>query len=419
MENKMQYSLLERIFSVKNYENHKILTILGIKIKFKMNNLHAKEEVNPVDISNLQLSEQNVDTADYQEISNTDNTIISEDAINTESTDLNENSCFAESNEQKDEIPQEEIIVTIPAIKITAGLNTPIDIKECPFCGSKEYFLLKEFSINSLKERWEKEFNIIPYDECYENKSLEKRECKNCHLQYYNYKIPDLPELYEHIYLSLAEPYTRYKWEYERSIELIKQFNPDSVLDIGCGYGYFIEKIHNAVANVMGIEFNPDALAVCQKKSFNVCSIDIKDMEEKFDMICAFQVLEHAADIRNFIENSLRLLNEKGLLCIAVPNPKCIFVKETPGLLELPPHHCLDINKEFFEYLSKIFPIEIISYETEELDFVYYKDILEYKLNQSLSNFYSENIIQYYQAYLADKQSYKGKSHFICFQKRG
>ena len=75
-------------------------------------------------------------------------------------------------------------------------------------------------------------------------------------------------------------------------------------------------------------------------------------------MICAFQVLEHAADIRNFIENSLRLLNEKGLLCIAVPNPKCIFVKETPGLLELPPHHCLDINKEFFEYLSKIFPIE-------------------------------------------------------------
>ena len=68
----------------------------------------------------------------------------------------------------------------------------------------------------------------------------------------------------------------------------------------------------------------------------------------KFDIIIATEVLEHQVDPRDFMETSFKLLNENGLLVITVPNKDRFFMKRREMPSDVPPHHFLKMNKNFF-----------------------------------------------------------------------
>jgi 2-polyprenyl-3-methyl-5-hydroxy-6-metoxy-1,4-benzoquinol methylase len=40
----------------------------------------------------------------------------------------------------------------------------------------------------------------------------------------------------------------------------------------------------------------------------------------KYDVVCAFQVLEHVSEIRSFIESSIKALKPGGLLIYSIPS---------------------------------------------------------------------------------------------------
>ena len=68
----------------------------------------------------------------------------------------------------------------------------------------------------------------------------------------------------------------------------------------------------------------------------------------KFDIIIATEVLEHQVDPKDFIETSFKLLKENGLLVITVPNKDRFFMKQREMPADVPPHHFLKMNKNFF-----------------------------------------------------------------------
>ena len=115
------------------------------------------------------------------------------------------------------------------------------------------------------------------------------------------------------------------------------------ILDVGCGTGDFLKAAQNNGWVVIGIEPNQEARSIANSKTNNaVFDIDhLSKINDHFDVITLWHVLEHLPDLKTQIENLKRLLNPNGTLIIAVPNFKSYdakFYKSNWAAYDVPRH---------------------------------------------------------------------------------
>lgn len=103
------------------------------------------------------------------------------------------------------------------------------------------------------------------------------------------------------------------------------------ILDLGCGSGFHSLKAAQRCKKLIGIDCNPVQLAIAkniakEKKIKNVTFIKA-NLEEKlpfknnyFDIILAFDILEHLRKRNFFLSEIKKWLKPKGLLYLSVPN---------------------------------------------------------------------------------------------------
>ncbi len=162
----------------------------------------------------------------------------------------------------------------------------------------------------------------------------------------------------EHFYKKLSENIVDYyhteKKEYDDALNLIK--SNSSILEIGCGRGYFLKKLEKKNVISLGLELNQDAI------KNKVCNSEIKNqlleqfvigIEKKFDYIIAFQLLEHLPSIDTFIDNLPKILKDDGSIIIGVPNNDFYLFKNDLEPLNFPPHHFQRFNKKSLINLLK------------------------------------------------------------------
>ncbi len=146
----------------------------------------------------------------------------------------------------------------------------------------------------------------------------------------------------------------------------------EKVLEIGCGNGSFMKMLINQKnINVTGLELNSYAVEKCKKEGLNTHNLLIEDFavnhKNEFDAVCSFQVLEHVYAIKSFIESSLEVLKSGGQLIISVPDSSPYAMRHDKyAILNLPPHHIGLWNRETFEKLTTIFPLELIDVQYSE-----------------------------------------------------
>lgn len=164
-------------------------------------------------------------------------------------------------------------------------------------------------------------------------------ECQKCGLVYVNprptrsYMENFYRKWFRFFYegrLKIDEDYIRDKKWREWDASRAKRYSAHlsgakSVLDIGCGAGYFAAhvKAENPGNTVVGIE--PDSMMVqhCREK----LKLDVHEgffetfaSKGKFDTITAFHVIEHLFDLGNFFQFLRDHLRENGLVIIETPN---------------------------------------------------------------------------------------------------
>ncbi|PRY15774.1 methyltransferase family protein [Pontibacter ummariensis] len=190
--------------------------------------------------------------------------------------------------------------------------------------------------------------------------------------------------------------YMPWKWEHEVSLNYIK--NNLKVLEVGCGSGGFLKKVSSKVGkdNVVGLELNSDAVSRLQAEDYLVYDSDITKFsstnKDVFDLVCSFQVLEHIADVRGFINAKIDCLKRGGKLIISVPNnDSTLFHINYGGALNYPPHHLGMWNKASLKALQDLFPIKLKKFYFEPLQeyhWDWYLSIIDYKVdNSSFSRF--------------------------------
>lgn len=165
--------------------------------------------------------------------------------------------------------------------------------------------------------------------------------------------------------LSAAWPnyYRDWRWEYDKVLPYLKA--TDSILEIGCGRGYFLKAAEAHVASAKGIEFNREAIAnkVCGSP---VIAARVEDLSEQFDAICSFQVLEHVVDPASFLSASIAGLKDGGLLLISTPNYENRTFAAMGDCFDMPPHHVGHFTEAVYQRVAKKMGVKLIAVKTQK-----------------------------------------------------
>lgn len=252
-----------------------------------------------------------------------------------------------------------------------------------PLTGSKDITLLKTIKSSQLISDWQRDFNIDITTELQGYGQIYLYQCNQTYLKFFlPSDIAGSGNLYEQLQ-KFDWFYMPEKWEHK--IALRNFLKCKQILEIGCGFGSFVQTGLDAGFDVTGIELNAAAVKIAQHKKLPVKYISLENFADLYpestDAVCSFQVLEHTPNPKSFIELSLKILKKNGILILCVPNSES-FLKYQYTLLDMPPHHMTQWSEVSFKALENIFPVKIEKIIREPLAKYHVSDYITSYSNQ-------------------------------------
>jgi len=182
------------------------------------------------------------------------------------------------------------------------------------------------------------------------NKDVDEKSLKDFYKNEYRnnalYKESESPH-------EMFDIYSKFQ---KNRVDVLKPYiNKDTrLLEVGCSVGMFLYHIRNYVKEVVGVDYDTKSACFAAKKcQCPVFDKDIKDLNLKkgsFDVVCAFQTLEHVADPVKFIKELASYLKKDGIIYIEVPNTHSILLE----LYALPNYEIFHYHPAHLWYFSEI-----------------------------------------------------------------
>src|SRR5690606_281401 len=157
------------------------------------------------------------------------------------------------------------------------------------------------------------------------------------------------------------------------------------LLDIGSGTGDFLKAAQHYGISSMGTEPNEQARKLSIEKGNTVVPDLDQITDQIFDVITLWHVLEHVYEPRTYLQKIDSLLNQNGLLLIAVPNYKsydCKYYKENWAAYDVP-RHLWHFSKSGMKQLLEENNFEIKKYKALPFDSFYVSLLSEKNKNGS------------------------------------
>lgn len=133
------------------------------------------------------------------------------------------------------------------------------------------------------------------------------------------------------------------------------------LLEVGCSAGMFLHHVRDKVKEIVGIDFDKSSAEYAAKKcGCKVYTADIRETpleKESFDVIAAFQTLEHVSDPRDFIKTLKEYLAPGGVMIIEVPN----LYDALAHVYELPNHHRFFYHSSHLWYFTEKSLLKVMS----------------------------------------------------------
>ncbi|MFT5858101.1 MAG: 2-polyprenyl-3-methyl-5-hydroxy-6-metoxy-1,4-benzoquinol methylase [Flavobacteriaceae bacterium] len=194
-------------------------------------------------------------------------------------------------------------------LKTTKGLSVKLNEKHsaCPLCSSKKISNLAKFNGAKLAS------------------------CISCSF-IFSERIPSEVELdafydkeYEVTSFLSKITIARYNALLDK---FEKHRKTNRILDVGCGYGFFLEIAKKRGWKVYGSDYAEKCIDICTKKGIDMYRGSMNDeafIPEMFDVITSFEVIEHIYKLNQELQNLNRLLRPGGIMYVTTPNFNAIL----------------------------------------------------------------------------------------------
>jgi 2-polyprenyl-3-methyl-5-hydroxy-6-metoxy-1,4-benzoquinol methylase len=241
------------------------------------------------------------------------------------------------------------------------------DPDPCPLCDRALAHVVEVISFEAIWRRLEGDFGVRftanVKDEHTRGEFTTLVECANCGLRYFTPAAAGNSGFYRE--LMKGAHYEEDRWEFGRVASMLAP--GVTVVDLGSGSGAFLRSLGNRAARRVAIDHNVDvAPELCQQEIEFRSEIALLATEqlETFDVICAFQLLEHLPSIAEVIEPARACLRPGGSLFVSVPNRERT---RRPGLepLDCPPHHISRWARTQFDVLAQRFDLQLHRVQVE------------------------------------------------------
>lgn len=152
----------------------------------------------------------------------------------------------------------------------------------------------------------------------------------------------------------------RIRKDARRSLKVINKFihPPGTLLDVGCGRGYFLDEAKMYDWNTFGIDYSKRQIDYAKnvlKLNAEVGDVLSYKINKKFSLITINQVIEHVLNPKKLVRKCYQLLDTHGFLYIATPNIESLTSKVFEEKFEhlTPPEHLSFFSKKTLEKLLK------------------------------------------------------------------
>lgn len=162
-----------------------------------------------------------------------------------------------------------------------------------------------------------------------DNPSLSVLKCKNCSLVFLSSFSHIDSDFYCNDGMHNGQPdienwLEQTKDDDKRRFKFLKsRIKGKKILDFGCGNGGFLSAISDcgqkSASLACGVELQKSMFEYFENKNLKVFE-DIQEIDEKFDYITLFHVLEHIKDPAEMLKNIGEKLEKNGQIIIEVPN---------------------------------------------------------------------------------------------------
>jgi len=140
--------------------------------------------------------------------------------------------------------------------------------------------------------------------------------------------VRDYMQVYQNHYSNRVMRYEGFMNRiFERSTIDIK-----NVLDIGCGYGFFLLYCREKGIEPFGVEISRETSSWARGQGMEVFTGTVQEAPFRvgsFDLITSFHCLEHSLDPASEVMNISSLCRNKGLFLLAVPNAFSLVAEDS------------------------------------------------------------------------------------------
>jgi 2-polyprenyl-3-methyl-5-hydroxy-6-metoxy-1,4-benzoquinol methylase len=168
----------------------------------------------------------------------------------------------------------------------------------------------------------------------------------------------------------------------DRLADLGARIKPGRLLDVGCSCGYFMEVAKSRGFDVQGVEFTPGAIAAASADMRpRIFQGVLETMPENglFDVVSAFDLIEHVPDPRGFLRRCGGLLGAGGTLVISTPDTGHVlrFLMQSRWPMLQPMQHLFLFSRQAIERA-----LAAEGFHDIHVDTAYKTLSLEYLINQ-------------------------------------